>query len=250
MKKVVIILLMVFVGWGCSDEGSINYHKMIGRFDFQMNRIYDNGQVGGQFSATKYLPVTKIELLENGKVVETTSAIKDGETNSFFIFEKLEFNKVYTVRVSLNKYYIRETKPFLIDNSKMSFYTPVMFHEEYGYYPQWLKPDDFYLDLMQLMDSNLVITDKDKLVDITSYPNPVSSEMFISVNVWQSSTVLIELLDFQGTVKDTISNGYFKAGNYQILHNLSDYSDGLYIIRMQRDSNEYIHTFIVGKILN
>lgn len=65
------------------------------------------------------------------------------------------------------------------------------------------------------------------------YPNPANHEVTVSFNLVEDLQVRVDLFTLSGELISTVANEFYKAGKHQHLVSLSNYSAGVYLIRMQ-----------------
>jgi S-formylglutathione hydrolase FrmB len=64
-------------------------------------------------------------------------------------------------------------------------------------------------------------------------PNPVSDKLTISYQLKEAGTARVSILDLNGKLMETVSNGFKPAGEYRFVRNISDYPQGVYLCRIQ-----------------
>ena len=72
------------------------------------------------------------------------------------------------------------------------------------------------------------------------YPNPFNPIATISFSISAYGLTSITVYNIQGRKIDTLTNEFFHIGSYSILWNASNYSSGIYIIKME--SGNFIKT--------
>lgn len=64
-------------------------------------------------------------------------------------------------------------------------------------------------------------------------PLPITTDVFLTLELEKSGSVTIELFDLQGRIVKKILNGWREAGEYQIAASVDDLAQGVYTIRIQ-----------------
>lgn len=76
------------------------------------------------------------------------------------------------------------------------------------------------------------------------YPNPVKSEINLQFNLFESSSVSIEILDMQGKIVHNAQSSYYQEGTTTIELDLSDLSNGFYNLRLGINDTYYFKKFV------
>jgi len=80
------------------------------------------------------------------------------------------------------------------------------------------------------------------------YPNPLNPTTTISFYLPNSSYITIKIMDITGRIMQTIKNEYMLNGNHSIHWNASDYSSGVYLVKMSF-GNPYPQFVISQKVV-
>jgi hypothetical protein len=248
MRKILLAILLSVVFYSCenTEEPQTDYYKMIGSVDFKLQRVLESGRVLGTFNCSYYLANTKVELLYNEKIVETTYTIPDTTIDILFLLEKLELNTQYKIRVELNSEMSVTSDEFMITEDEIR-YLPDSLTSELTEQFSWFKPGKYYWDYNFNKEKNLTFdlyTDTEKLV---VYPNPVLNMGIIEIMVESEDTVSLDLLDLKLNNKVTFyNNEILSPGNHSFAFNTEDIENGLYIIRFSVGGMVYYCPVLIG----
>jgi hypothetical protein len=246
MKKILLYLMVAFALVSCSDEPQKEYVKLLGTVNLRMTKVYEDGRITGQFYVISYLSETKIELLADGIVVETTKPKQDSAMDIFYLLTQVEKNKEYQLRISLNDSMVELSKPFVVHDTDLKFYSAELFRDDNGYWPGWIESGYYYhLSLMERVSDIMFIiedsTHKAKLI-----PNPAFSVFQFEFDLTKESNVSVDVLDILlKPVKKLMENRTLKAGTYTITDQ-NILPDGLYLIRLKVNNEYSYHGFVQG----
>ncbi len=72
------------------------------------------------------------------------------------------------------------------------------------------------------------------------YPNPAIDNVYISLNLKQTSAVQIEVVNLDGQVLKTVRNGIVSAGSQNFTYNVSELKTGVYLLKLTSNgSSQY-----------
>jgi len=71
-----------------------------------------------------------------------------------------------------------------------------------------------------------------------NYPNPFNPVTKLSFNITNDANVLLEVYDVNGRIVETLINDLFQSGSHEISWDASQYSSGMYFVRMMSGSFE------------
>ena len=74
----------------------------------------------------------------------------------------------------------------------------------------------------------------------TPHPNPFNPTTMINFSVPHYNGVSIDVYDIAGRLLTTLADSYYHPGNYQISWDASEYSSGVYFVKMK--SADFIET--------
>ena len=139
MKNILPFFLCAILFFSCENtEVQVQNNKMIGFVYVELLRIHESGVVLGKYYASYYLSGIKVELLKNEKVVATTYTIEDTTTDIVYLFENIELNVPYKIRITLNEDFIDTTEEFTVSENDTLF-IPDSTEDT----PEWLKSDKY-----------------------------------------------------------------------------------------------------------
>lgn len=72
---------------------------------------------------------------------------------------------------------------------------------------------------------------------LTAYPNPFNASTNISFSLEQPGNARIEIYNTLGQLTEILADRHFETGNYTIKFNASDYTSGVYFLRVVTDYN-------------
>ena len=82
-----------------------------------------------------------------------------------------------------------------------------------------------------------------------AFPNPFNPVTQIRFSIPPSeerNPTSVSVYDLNGTLIETLSNGYFDAGNHQVIWNAQTHPSGMYFVRMQsRHFDKTIKTMLI-----
>ncbi len=67
---------------------------------------------------------------------------------------------------------------------------------------------------------------------LLAYPNPFNPTTTIRFGLTEDSKVLLEVYDISGSKINTLKNSFMKKGYHSVIWDGSNYSSGVYFIRM------------------
>lgn len=71
--------------------------------------------------------------------------------------------------------------------------------------------------------------------DVSVYPNPANGLGYVQVNFAKSTKAAFEVYTLEGRLVDVIREGYFTQGNHVTYFDASNYSSGMYMIKITTD---------------
>ena len=77
----------------------------------------------------------------------------------------------------------------------------------------------------------------DNFILMQNYPNPFNSVSNIKVNIPFESEISLSVFDLTGRLVDNIYSGKLNPGSYEFQWNASEFSSGIYLIKLQSPSN-------------
>jgi len=86
--------------------------------------------------------------------------------------------------------------------------------------------------------SSIIKLDYSKF-DWTILGNPVSNNSWVQVQMDKAANVIVQVFGMNGDVIQTINKGKIAAGTYSIPLNLSNFSSGIYVVRLMVDGTGY-----------
>ena len=98
--------------------------------------------------------------------------------------------------------------------------------------PNFLLKAESKLNLGSIWDNTGLRYDQKKGFSATVYPNPVSNNATISLNLDKSQNVAIAVYDILGNKVFTIAQKEYSAGNNEIKYDASSLPKGLYFVRI------------------
>jgi parallel beta-helix repeat protein len=137
--------------------------------------------------------------------------------------------KQYKVPIAGNAQFIRTT----VGSMPLDKVNYVEFHADtwdYGY--------TLWLDGVQFQPCSPIteIPPKAGTNSIQIWPNPVTDKAWITYQIEDGGTILLEMYDSQGTKVSTLDNGYRQPGNYSISVSKGFLPSGIYLIRLATPS--------------
>jgi hypothetical protein len=114
--------------------------------------------------------------------------------------------------------------------------TDEMFYLPFFFVPYQEGDEDVvFEDEVTAVDGSVVLKfPEDRFYPV--YPNPAAEEIVIGFSLAQRDRVTLDLLDMSGkVVQPMISPANFLAGPHKVTANLSDFPDGVYLLRLQTD---------------
>lgn len=88
------------------------------------------------------------------------------------------------------------------------------------------------------------ITDKIRLQSI--YPNPAADELYLEIDLKQSTNLAFHLYDTQGRKIKTLANASYTDGTHQIPLQVFDYPTGIYLLMIDSDFGTITKHFVKG----
>ena len=97
-----------------------------------------------------------------------------------------------------------------------------------------------------LQDFGVGLDEPNSIKEISSYPNPSSNELNLSILLEKSNNVLVTVLD--NTAKQVIQpqSHSLPSGQQKITINTSTLENGIYFVRLQTENRISTHKFVVS----
>ncbi|NND94489.1 MAG: T9SS type A sorting domain-containing protein [Flavobacteriales bacterium] len=87
----------------------------------------------------------------------------------------------------------------------------------------------------------------DVIEGLKLYPNPAASEAQLQLDLAQTSNVILEIIDIQGRMVQSLPQGILQNGEQLLRFNVSDLSEGTYVLNVIADTRRETVTFVVKK---
>ncbi len=228
---------------------------LIGGTGAKQSRIAVNGQKLGEFLYATNLDGLLVELLEDGKVISTTTT-EESDTytasllkyDGFFRFSDLSYDTEYQVRVNWNDTISKTSSPFIIPQDKVVSLDSSQFVLNNTLYPRNITSNLYYLQLMPNKSEELVFDFDNKDVDIdlktAVSPTPAISRVSFTMTLPQGSQCTLALLKSDMTKINSIVDMYFNKGNHSIEINLDDLENGMYFFELKYEDQTELIPFI------
>ncbi|MFC2131192.1 T9SS type A sorting domain-containing protein [Bacteroidota bacterium] len=248
MRKILSFLLTAIVIISCenTDEPEKDYYKIIGCVNIKLDRVHESGRILGSFSCGYYLAGIEVELIQNGEVVESTQTIEDTSSDMLYLFEKMELNKPYRVKIKLNDEMIEITDEFVIKAEDIKEFPNDSVGEANFSKPEWIKKDIYYIDMLWMSEKNIsfdLYTDREK---INVYPNPFQETGWLGFSTESADNVEIDIYDIRLNKIMLFYRNSHEPGNYLINFGNEIY-DGLYLIKLITGGKTYYCPFLKGQ---
>lgn len=179
------------------------------------------------------------------------------ELRQGFLHKDSLFNRIDELVVELREPLERnyEIWPLIDEGLFFPAYFVYSYNEEIDYIKTWLT------NRLEWMDANIgeiyyPVTDYPGLEvdqfgsdDFSAevYPNPVVNEMIIDVNIKESASLDVELIDIQGKTVSVIESTVVDPGSYKIYWSRTNQKlkNGLYIVSIKLDGEVYSHLKVI-----
>lgn len=240
------MIALLFVS--CSEStNNTKYEKYLGFMKVKVERTSENGSILGKYYTTYYLEGIKAELLSNGKVVETTEIKDDPNSECLFVFEKIETDKEFTIRATIDNVGVVESNPFIFNNVHKNFVKAEYLPSGYlsGGPPLWFQEGEYYNNFSTNSVADIVFDLNDRKVHAS--PNPFSQRTVITFELQSQQNVKIEILDVKGVIVDVLIDNELQAGQHSVSFQLSeDIPYGIYFVKIRTTEGTYFRTLHFG----
>ena len=78
----------------------------------------------------------------------------------------------------------------------------------------------------------------------TLYPNPAKTELRVDYNVSENAKIKVSIMDIAGKKIETLVNKKQELGNYSIVTNVENFTNGVYVLEIRVNDRVYTETFI------
>ncbi|MFN8331096.1 MAG: T9SS type A sorting domain-containing protein, partial [Saprospiraceae bacterium] len=82
---------------------------------------------------------------------------------------------------------------------------------------------------------------------IEAYPNPCADQVRIAFES-EGGMVIIELLNQEGRLVQTVFNGYLESGHFDIACSMQKIPEGIYYLRIQNSVSEQVRKLIKARL--
>ncbi|TAL69201.1 MAG: hypothetical protein EPN82_07830 [Bacteroidetes bacterium] len=241
MKKILPFLMVIFLFISCENtEIQEQNNKLIGFVNVELLRIHESGVVLGKFYPNYYLSGVKVDLMKNGIIIKTAHTFPDTNSDNIYLFENIELNVPYRIRITLNEDFIDTTEEFTVTENDTIFVTDTVEGK-----PDWMKNTKYYVAMLNEPEKNIVFDLLTNQQNLNVIPIPFTKEGEIDFFVEKTSNIEFEIFDIKKTFSKILYNKVFQSGKNMITFG-EDLDDGLYFIRMKIDNIFYYCPFIKG----
>ena len=233
------VLFILFISCDNTEVQEQN-NKLIGSVNVELNRIHETGVILGKFYASYYLSGIKVELMKDSNVIKTTYTKQDTNVDNIYMFENIELNVPYRIRITLNEDYIETTDEFIVTESDTVYVTDTLKGK-----PDWLKNGKYYAAMLKEPEKNIVFDLYTDTQHFSVIPTPFTGTGELVYNIEDSTYVEIKLYWIDKLLSKVIYSDINKPGKYSRLFG-DDINDGLYYLRMTAGNKTYYCPFIKG----
>lgn len=219
MKYFLIITLsIIFLACENTDEPAVTtpYH-ISGNVNLRISRTHETGKELGTFSPLVYLSGIRCELLSDGKVIQTTYTKPDESWDSYYVFDNVEPEGKYQVRVHLNSFMKIITDEFNLTKESFSMCDTNTTDSLFNLRPDYFKPGQYYY--MALIDTlhgnflNFIVDKSNKGI----FPNPFTEKTNFTFDVMNKDSISLDLCDIKLNNISNIVKNQMEAGSYMWL---------------------------------
>ncbi len=100
-------------------------------------------------------------------------------------------------------------------------------------------------------NGGVILKSNDEVIDMTQlltyYPNPVTAQASLNVNLSKNSIIKLRIIDLRGFEVKKIFEGFLESGLYNYNIDCSLFSTGIYFVRMEYEGGQVEKRFVVVK---
>lgn len=248
MKKLISFLLTICFLIACEsteEPKKDTAFQLIGKVYFQLFNISETGQTLGEFYCGYYLSGTKIQLIQNNQIIETTYPVKDSICDAIYILNKVEYNKPYKIAITLNDEISDTTEEFTITKNDIK-YIPYdsQTQEMINQFP-WLEKGYYYPEFLNDSPKNIKFNLYTDTQILNVAPNPVTSNAIIEFSISQESSIEVNINKIDKSFNIIAQRGFTTPGKYSIQFG-DNLDNGLYFIKLIGSGQTYYCPFLKG----
>jgi PKD repeat protein len=105
--------------------------------------------------------------------------------------------------------------------------------------------NNLYLDDINLSAPTGITEINQPVIGLSVAPNPVKHTSVMQFSLLKDETISVEVYDILGQLYKTLHNGQLSSGDYRYVINSSDFSSGLYFIRIASGNNVSTQKLII-----
>ncbi len=249
MKKIMTLFLVTLLCFSCTEPTKDDdpYHKLIGMVNLKLERTAADGTYLNDITVDYYLEGTKVELINNGNIVETTYTKPDYFMDAMFILEKAESGKLYKLRISINEVHTIESDTFIIEDSDIVFLDRKLIKLLTGRdnISGWFNEGNYFADFLSTKQDETTIFINSNNAYLSSYPNPFSNKSYAEYSILKSSDIKLDILDIKLNHIKNLMDKALNSGHYTLTFG-EDLDDGLYILRLKHPDYTNYHAILKG----
>lgn len=251
MKKYsILILLSIIAILSCSDE-PVNPDdqksiKILGLVGFDLDRLSESGQYLGNLYDDEFISGIKIELISANKTVATTytkESISDNyHSGGYFLFDNIQAEAEYKLKVILDKDYFLTSDPFIISEDDLHEIDYIgFFNYFYRPVPDWFEKGIYYLPSDHYTTIHIPVLENE--AELIVFPQPIIDNGFVEFIMAESGNCKIEIITHKfETVKVVLSN-FMQIGKHITELNMSGLDNGMYFVKLSIGENIYYYPF-------
>ncbi|MBI5326458.1 MAG: hypothetical protein HZB41_14495 [Ignavibacteriae bacterium] len=240
MKYILPILFVIFFISCENTQVQEPNNKLIGSVNVELLRAHESGVILGKFYPSYYLSGVKVDLMKNGNVIKTTYTVVDTNVDNIYMFENIELNVPYRIRITLNEDFIDTTDEFIVTDSNVIYVTDTDIGK-----PGWLKNGKYYAAMLNEPEKNIVFDLYTDIQHFFAIPSPFTDTAELIYNIEESSYVEIKLYWIDKHLSKVIYSETLQPGKYSLKFG-DGINDGLYYLSLKEGGKTYICPFLKG----
>lgn len=242
-----IALALIVIACESTNEPMITtpYH-ISGNVNILMYRTHESGKILGEFYPSYYLSGIKCELLSNGKVIQTTYTKEDDEWDSYYVFDNIEPNGTYQVRIQLNEVMIKTTDEFTLTHDSFKKVDTINTDSLFNLRPDYFKIGQYYyMGLIDTLHNNVFNLYYD-MSKFGVFPNPVMTIANLEFLIEEYENYKINITDLKLDTIMSLMENKLQVGVHSLNIDPGNLEDGLYFFQIDKNGEKRYYPFIKG----
>jgi hypothetical protein len=178
--------------------------------------------------------------------MQTTYTKEDDEWDSYYVFDNIEPNGTYQVRIQLNSDMIKTTDEFTLTHESFTKVDTINTDSIFNLRPDYFKVGQYYyMDLIDTLHNNVfnLYTDMEKF---RNFPNPAITNTNLEFMIEKYENYKITIYDFELDSILSLMENKLEVGVHALNIDPSNLEDGIYFFQIDKNSEKRYCPFIKG----